>query len=393
MICRLLACGMSLLFPALAVAQAPLKEKLVGGPTRLDWEFAVAGFGAGAAKLPAGYDSKKQRYQLYAPPGADSKKPTALVIFISPGDQPMGWPAWKKVCQDHKVLFCSPYGAGNACPAGQRTRIILDMFDDVRKQYRIDPERTYISGFSGGGRMACAIGFALPEWFGGVAPICGTNPISGPTYLRHRITERLSVAFITGAKDFNRKENEEYMYPYFQELRIGSKLWVVTGLGHAVPSAAVVEEVHNWLEKDLDRRRAEVKAHPALAMKADQTLSPEDQAAKQLQAAETALKDADRIWKGVALLQGVTARWGKTAAAGEARAKLKSILEDAKVLEAVAVQGADDEQKYLTAQAKALERFGDMQKALQAWELLARNQPDSQAGQNATRQAQRLRTK
>jgi len=66
-------------------------------------------------------------------------------------------------------------------PAGQRTRIVLDMLDDVRRHQRIDADQTYITGFSGGGRMACAIGFALPEYFGGVAPVCGTNPISGTT--------------------------------------------------------------------------------------------------------------------------------------------------------------------------------------------------------------------
>jgi predicted esterase len=353
----------------------------------------VGGFGPNAAKLPAGYDSKKQRYQLYAPPVSESKKARPLVIFISPADQPMGWTAWRKVCQENKVLFCSPYGAGNACPAGQRTRIVLDMLDDVRRQYRIDPDRTYISGFSGGGRMACAIGFALPEWFGGIAPVCGTNPITGPTYLRHRLGERLSVAFITGAKDSNRKENEEYMYPYFQELEIRTRLWVVPGLGHAVPSATTIDQVFAWLEQDLDRRRGDAKAHAQLAMGADDTPSPEAQATKYLQAAQVDLKDADRVWKGVALLQGVVARWSKTAAAQEARAKLKSILDDAKVLGAVSVQGAEDEQKFLTAQAKALERFGDTQKAVQAWELLAHSQPDTPAGKNAASQVQRLRRK
>src|SRR6266480_1716891 len=85
---------------------------------------------------------------------------------------------------DRKVA--APYGAGNSTPAGQRARIILDVLDDVRRQYAIDPDLTYLTGFSGGGRMACAIGFALPEYFGGVIPLCGTNTIGAPTYLRHR---------------------------------------------------------------------------------------------------------------------------------------------------------------------------------------------------------------
>ena len=54
-------------------------------------------------------------------------------------------------------------------------------------------------------------------------------------------------------------------------------------------------------------------------------------------------------------------------------------------------QGADDEQRSLTAQAKALERFGLKAKAIEAWELLARNQPDAPAGKHAAMQAKRLR--
>ena len=224
---------------SLAAQTAPVEHK-VSAATRLDWEFAVSGFGKGAAKLPAGYDSTKQKYQLFVPKGYDKSKAWPLVIFIAPGDTPLGWKAWQKFCEQEGAFFASPYGAGNSTPAGQRSRIILDVLDDIRRLYAIDPDQTYLTGFSGGGRMACAIGFALPEYFGGVIPVCGTNPISGPSYLRHRAEERLSVAFVTGEKDTNRKENEEYMYPWFQDLGIRSKLWVVPKMGHAIPSGEVM---------------------------------------------------------------------------------------------------------------------------------------------------------
>ncbi len=116
----------------------------------------------------------------FAPKGYQASKAWPLIVFVSAGDQPAGWNNWKPVCEKEGVFFCSPFAAGNPVPAGQRTRIILDMLDDVRRNFRIDPEQTYLSGFSGGARMACAIGFALPEYFGGIAPVCGTNPIIGP---------------------------------------------------------------------------------------------------------------------------------------------------------------------------------------------------------------------
>jgi hypothetical protein len=370
---------------------AQVKEGKVSAPTRLDWEFAVQGFGPGSAKLPAGYQSTQQKYQLFVPKDYQAGKTWPLIVFISPADGPSGLSNWQKVCEKEGVLFCSPHKAGNAVASGQRTRIVLDVLDDVRRQYRIDPDQTYISGFSGGGRMACAIGFALPEYFGGVVPVCGTNPISGPTYLRHRIQERLSVAFVTGEKDFNRKENEEYMGPYFQELAIRSKVWVVPKMGHQVPGAEVMAEVYAWLKEDLKRRQADSKARPGLAIAPGEGPKGAEQAKGFLETAQADLKETERVWRGVALLQGTIQRWGKTEPGKQARELLQKVANDAKLLDVIGPQGAEDEQKSVSAQAKGLERFGLIPKAIEAWEILAKNYADTPVGMQAEAQIRRLR--
>lgn len=359
--------------------------------TRLDWTFAVRGFGKDAVKLPPGYDSTKQRYQLYVPKNYTPKKAWPLLLFIPAGNQPAGWVNWKQVCAKEGVLFCSPYGAGNSTPPGQRTRIILDTLDDVRRSHRIDPDQTYLSGFSGGARMACAIGFALPEYLGGIAPVCGTNPLTGPSYLRHRAADRLSIALITGEKDFNRKENEQYMGPWLKELGVRTRVWVVPKIGHVIPSGDVLAEVYTWLREDVKRRRADARAQPDLAIAPDQAPAPAEQAARYLDAARANLKQPERVWRGVTLLQGVAQRWGSTEAGLKARALLKQVGSDEKLIDLIAEQGAADEQKALSAQARALERFGNIARAIQAWEILARNYQGTPAGRQAEENIRRLR--
>jgi len=127
-------------------------ERRVAGATRLDWEFAARGFPPKDSTLPAGFDSTKQKYQLFVPKGYAKGKPFSLVLFISASETPAGWASWQKICQEKNVFFASPFGAGNNTPAGQRVRIILDVLDDVRRSYAIDPDQTYLTGFSGGGR-------------------------------------------------------------------------------------------------------------------------------------------------------------------------------------------------------------------------------------------------
>jgi hypothetical protein len=272
---------------------------------------------------------------------------------------------------------------------GRRVRIVLDMLDQVRRDYRIDPERTCLTGFSGGGRMACTIAFALPEYFGGVMPVCGTNPLPKLDYLRHRVHDRLSVALLTGEKDFNRAENEKYMFPLLRDLGVRARLWVVPGLGHGVPGPAVLAEALKWLEEDLPRRRKDVKERPALACPPDDALTAVKLAGRLLEAAESELKHADHTWRGVAMLRGVAARWGGTAPAERAGKLLSEIEKDPRRVRLIAEQGGQDERAVLQAQAKAMEGVNQAE-ALRAWKALAEGHPDSPEGRKAKVEARRL---
>jgi dienelactone hydrolase len=365
-------------------------EVAVKKPTRLDWQFAVSDFGQDAARLPVDYESSRQRYQLYIPPAYDAAKTWPLVVFISPGDDPLGWRYWRKTCAEGGLFFCAAYGAGNNCPPGRRARIVLDMLDDVRRSYRIDPDQTYLTGFSGGGRLACTLAFALPDHFGGVLPVCGANPLNRLDYLRHRVQDRLSVAFATGSDDFNRKEYEEYLSPYFSALGIRSQLWIVPQTGHAMPPDRVLAEAVAWLAEDRERRRQEVQARPALAASPDDVPGRVEQANKLLETARAELLQPDRIYRGVVMLRGVVVRYARLGAEEEALKLLNEVRNDPQRLRRLNEQGGAEERRLLTAQARALERFGEPAGALKAWAMLARAHADTPEGEKASAAVQRL---
>ncbi len=380
--------------PASARADAPetgfRPEVRVSAPTRLDWAFAAAGFGAPAGSLPADYDSRQQRYQLYVPPGYDAKKAWPLVVFVSPGDDPLGWRHWRPVCEDNGLFFCAAYGAGNNCPPARRARLLLDVLDDVRRAFRIDPDQTCLTGFSGGSRLACAAAFALPEYFAGVVAVGGTHPPARFDYLRHRARARLSVAHVVGENDHARKEHEDYLHPLLLDLDVRSRLFVVPDLGHAVPGADVLAKAHAWLADDLPRRRAAARERPGLAASADETPTPRQQAGRLIEAAEAELKDPARAWRGVALLQGAVARWGTTDAAETARRLLDDVQADPRRAGRVAEQAGAEERAAWAAEARALGRLGDATASLRAWDLLARRHPDTPEGRKAAEEVRRL---
>ncbi len=91
--------------------EVPVKQA-----TRLDWTFAAATFGPDAVKLLDSYDSTRQKYQLYVPPTYDPSKAWPLVLCASPGDEPLGWPSWKKTCEDQSVIFCAHTAPATTSP-------------------------------------------------------------------------------------------------------------------------------------------------------------------------------------------------------------------------------------------------------------------------------------
>jgi hypothetical protein len=365
-------------------------EVAVTKPTRLDWQFVVSDLGKDAAKLPVDYESSRQRYQLFVPPTYDAEKTWPLVVFLSPGDDPLGWRYWRKTCEEGGLFFCAAFGAGNNCPPGQRVRIVLDMLDDVRRGYRIDPDQTYLTGFSGGGRLACTLAFALPDYFGGVIAVGGTSPLHRLDYLRHRVQDRLSVALVTGSDDFSRKEIEDYFHPFFSDLGIRARLWVVPKTGHAMPPDPVLAEVVAWLADDLERRRKEAKERSGLAASANNVPGRVEQANKLLAAAKAELIQPDRVYRGVAMLQGVVARYGRLGVEEEALKLLEEVRDDPRQLRLLREQGGAEELRLLTAQARALERSDEPAGALKAWELLARAQADTPEGDKAAAEVKRL---
>jgi hypothetical protein len=110
-----------------------------------------------------------------------------------------------------------------------------------------------------------------------------------------------------------------------------------------------------------------------------------------VEAAEAELQNSERTWRGVALLQGVTTRWGKTESAAKARKVLQGLLDNEKQVNLIAVQGAEDEIRSVSAQARAFERFGKIPQAIEAWDILVRNHGDSAAGRKAAAEIKRLK--
>jgi len=379
----------------------------VGAPTRLDWIFAVAN--QSPANPPgdwqAEYDSTKQQYELFVPAGLNPRKAAPLVLFISAGDKPAGWNQWQSVCQQAGVVFGSPYGAGNNCELPRRVRIVLDVLDDVARRRAVDPDRVYLTGFSGGARVACGIAFALPEYFGGVIGVCGAERLRDESWLRQRVADRLSVALVTGEQDFNRNELELLRGPLLADVGVRGKVWAVPQMGHAIPDAQVLAEVLKWLDEGAGDRGRKARQWPAMRIGGSSIPSRTGWADLLFKEARTRLQRPATLYSGLMQLQGLATRWPDVPAAGAARKLLAEY--DARPERPWEEDDLAEQRRFLVAEARALDRYGSssfppqyakerpavLAKAIELWQQVRDDRPDSPAGKEAAQRIPELERK
>jgi hypothetical protein len=324
--------------------------------TDLDWVYSFANQSPKEvpARVLGEYDSTKQSYELFVPAKYDARKSWPVVLFVSPGNRAGGFAQWKTVFQKEGIIFASPHQAGNGTPTPKRVRIVMDVLAELRRKFNVDADRTYISGFSGGGRIASAIAFALPEYFGGVIPVCAGGDLRGEPMLRHRVKDRLSIAHLTGVNDFNRGEVERMRHTMFSYLGYREKTWVQPRLGHGIPNATSFAQAFQWLEDAVDDRRKLAKRYPVSSLQ--KSISREEWAKLLLEEGKDRLKNKDTLYSGLMQLHAIQTRWFDLPQATEAKIILAEY-QDAKD-QSWAKQDVDEQRAFLIARAKGVDAYG-----------------------------------
>jgi len=127
------------------------------------------------------YDLEKESFAVYVPENYTGKKAFGLLVFVSPngnGDL-KGFDrnddGWSKALYEREIIWVGPNKAGNDRPVLPRLGLSLDAAHNMPKQFDIDPERIYIGGVSGGGRITSWLLLPFPDVFTGGYSIIGAD--------------------------------------------------------------------------------------------------------------------------------------------------------------------------------------------------------------------------
>ena len=292
----------------------------VQAPTRLDWKYAVTGQSLAEPRdlgFEKPYRSTSQRYDLYAPDRRIVVEPLPLVLFISFRSTPMAWPYVGPTCRREGAIYVEPHGIGNATPVSTRIRAALDCLDDVCKRYPVDPDRTYIAGYSGGASVASMIATRLPEHFGGV--VCSSAVFPPPTKPWHldRLRNRLHVAVIVGEREAAGFQMQHVDGPVLKAFGVPCNVQVIPQLGHSAPPPDAFDRALVWLDRQSSVRDRAARDRPVLRWKDPPTREQWSSAA--LEDCREMLTNDETIHIGLGLLHELESRWADLPEAIEAR--------------------------------------------------------------------------
>lgn len=179
------------------------------------------------------YDLASESFEVFVPDTYSPDKPSGLVVWISPANSGgLARPGNLEVLAEENLIWIGANNSGNDRWHWYRTGLALDAAHNMQTLYNIDPERIYIAGYSGGGRVASSLAFLYPEAFRGGAYFFGCNyfrPVDVPgkpgAFWRAGfpkppasdlpgLRNEHSFVLVTGEHDFNRDETMAYFDEY-----------------------------------------------------------------------------------------------------------------------------------------------------------------------------------
>jgi dienelactone hydrolase len=151
-----------------------------------------------------------EKFVLYVPQREPSQG-FGLLVFVPPWNAAVMPSDWPPVLDQSGLIFVSPTRSGNdASVLGRRYPLALLAEYNVAKRYRVDSQRIYIAGFSGGSRVALRLALAYPDVFRGAILDAGSDPVGDsstplpPRELLFKAQETMHLVYVTGDQDTER---------------------------------------------------------------------------------------------------------------------------------------------------------------------------------------------
>ncbi len=205
-----------------------------------------------------------ETFHVRLPKNFDPSTPSGVLVWISPTPSGAIHDSFKQACDELGLIAIGVDNNGNKRPITDRLQNHLDSIETLAQHARIDRERIYLTGMSGGGRCSGILQIAFPEHFAGAVPIVGLDTyhnaptgtpnqywpkaVGKPAGKWFKLLKERRIRSITGTADFNEPEMVKRTELLKQD-GLNIEIDVIPGMAHTFPNAQQFRDALEWVDE------------------------------------------------------------------------------------------------------------------------------------------------
>ena len=191
---------------------------------------------------------EKLTWQLSVPKNYDPAKPAAVMLFIGFAEWGGGKKEWNVVLKDHNIIWIGLINGGDKKPINERMLRAILAQAVLERDYKIDTDRYYLFGYSGGAQVAAMLATSKPELFKGAlfygdALSWGDNEPPKIGLVRNN-----RYIFMCGSKDKDRQKMQKIAAVYKAAGVDNTDVVSVANVNRQMPGTGYFEQAIEFLD-------------------------------------------------------------------------------------------------------------------------------------------------
>lgn len=191
---------------------------------------------------------EKLTWQLSVPKNYDPAKPAGIMVFIGWADWGAGKREWNSVLEDNNIIWIGLIGGGDKKTVTERMLKAILAKVVLEREYKVDPDRHYLFGYSGGAQVAAILATSKPELFKGALFCTGALPWGKTNPEKLDLIRQNRFVFMAGSHDDGKRNIRRAAKSYERAGVVNTKYVLMSNVGRSMPSKTYFEQAVNYLD-------------------------------------------------------------------------------------------------------------------------------------------------
>jgi len=210
----------------------------------------------GAASLSDVFEPDELlKWKVYVPKTYMPTKPAGVIVYVTFSNSWGGSRrAYNEVLDDSNLIWAGVIGAGDKKPMDTRIMRVMLTPTFLAQNYKLDPERMFVGGTSGGAQVAAILATSKPELFKGALFIGDALAWKDklPAGIDHVRKNR--YVFMVGSNNTNLNNVRSAAAAYRKAGVEHTKLIVMPNVARKAPTANFIQKAIEYLDGHEDAR-------------------------------------------------------------------------------------------------------------------------------------------